>query len=94
MPELAMVEVFAWPLLAAGFAWFFLGRRAALAAAPAAFALLVAALWFASPPGGGNRAMLARMGEAALWAVALGIPAFFYARVVAKARRAARERDE
>lgn len=93
MPELAMVEVFAWPLLAAGFAWFFRGKRAAALVFPAALALMIAALWFGSDPESGNRAMLARMGEAALWAVGLGIPAFFYARVVAKARRAARERE-
>ena len=91
MPELAVIELLAWPALLAGFAWFFAGRRVALAIFPAALALLVAALWFGSPPGGGNRAMLARLGEGLLWALGLGLPAAAYFTVLARARRAARD---
>lgn len=94
MPELVIFELFAWPALGAGFAWFFAGRRAALIAFPALLAALILLLWFGSPPGHGNRMMLARLGEASLWALGLGIPAVLYGRVIARARRAARERDE
>lgn len=94
MPELSVFELLAWPALAAGFGWLWRGPRAIAPVYGAAFALLVLALWLGSPEGGANRAMLARLGEIALWTAGLSVPVGLYAWVIVKARRKAAERTD
>jgi hypothetical protein len=94
MPELTIFELFAWPALVAGFGWLSRGPRAIAPVYAGAFALAVLALWFGSSEGGANRAMLARLGEVALWTAGLSVPVGLYTWVIVKARRKAAERTD
>jgi len=94
MPELSVIELLAWPALAAGFGWLWRGPRAFVPVFAGAFALLVLALWVGSPDGGANRMLLARLGEIAVWTAVLSVPVGLYAWVIIMARRKARNRTD
>ncbi len=90
MIDLRLWEMLGWPLLAAGFAWHYSGRRRAAQVWAGATVALIAVAWVFSVPDSANRARISGLFGLLGWGLALAVPVGLYALLIRSAHRRAR----